>query len=67
MLTIHFMQTDHTPMAKPQSRISHAFPLWDRRRAFCGVEFFAGEAVETDRTTCKTCLQELAKIRKNKL
>ena len=54
-------------MAKPESRISHAFPLWDHRRAFCGVEFVKGEAVETDRTTCKTCLKELSKIRKNKL
>jgi len=56
-------QTDHQPRALPASNTSHAFPLWDERRAFCGEEFAPGETILTDRTTCKACLYELEKIR----
>ena len=57
------MQTDHQPRALPDSPTSHAFPLWDGRRSFCGLEFAEGATGETDRATCKTCLYELEKIR----
>ena len=56
-------QTDHQPRALPASNTSHAFPLWDARRSFCGLEFAEGETGETDRTTCKACLYELDQIR----
>lgn len=55
--------TDHKPRAMPASNTSHAFPLWAARRSFCGLEFEIGTTVETDRVTCKTCLEELERIR----
>ena len=58
------MQTDYQPRALPDSDIDHAFPLWDARRAFCGLEFLEGETTLTDRATCETCLEELDRIRK---
>ena len=57
------MQTDHQPRALPDSPTSHAFPLWDGRRSFCGLEFAEGATGETDRVTCPECLEELERIR----
>ena len=57
------MNTDHQPRAKPDQHTAHAFPLWDPHRSFCGLEFQSGETTETDRVTCKTCLQEIDRIK----
>jgi hypothetical protein len=57
---------DYQIRAKPGRRTSHAFPLWQPVRAFCGVEFQPGEAGETDRVTCKTCLEEIEKLKNHK-
>src|SRR5579872_5166848 len=53
---------DYQIRAKPGQKTAHAFPLWNHRTSLCGVEFQEGEAGETDRVTCKTCLKEIQKL-----
>jgi len=53
---------DYQIRARPGQKTAHAFPHWSPHTAFCGVEFAEGEAGETDRVTCRTCLEEVSKL-----